>query len=173
MFGPLLMTGVFYTGCGEYHPCIALVSAAAGLFVTNILFTHSIMDYQPDKHTGKKTLAILIHSTKGMFIVSCFIHLLPFFLIGYGIAVHYLSFWYLLTFLSLPLSCYSIYLTAQFFRHPQKKFKPQRWMGVMENWDKITRIGTDWFMIRWYLARNLTVFFCLFAIIASLLSPEL
>ena len=169
MFGPLLMIGVFYASCGVYHPCIALVAAAVGLLVTNILFTHSIMDYHPDKHTGKKTLAILIRSTKGMFIVSCLIHILPFLLIGYGIAAHYLSFWYLLTFLSFPLSGYSMYLIVQFFRYPQKKFKPQRWMGAMENWDAITQAGTDWFMIRWYLTRNLTAFFCIFAIIASLI----
>ncbi|MCL2133608.1 MAG: prenyltransferase [Bacteroidales bacterium] len=173
MFGPLLMAGVFYASCGACHLGLVLVSASAGLLVTNILFTHSIMDYQPDKHTGKKTLAILIHSVKGMFIISCFFNLLPFALIGYGILTHYLSLWYLLVFLPFPLAGYLIYLIAELLHQPQKRFKPQYWMGPMENWNAITRAGTDWFMIRWYLARNLTVFFCVFAIIASLLSPKL
>ena len=170
MFGPLLMTGVFYAGCGIYTPDIGLVSASVGLFVTNIAFTHSIMDYHPDKHTGKKTMAILIRSNGRMFVVACLLNLLPFLLIGYGIASHYLSFWYLLTFLSFPLSIYLIYLMAIFFRNPHKKFRPKFWMGTMENWDKITQAGMDWFMIRWYLARNLTVFFCIFATAATLLS---
>jgi 1,4-dihydroxy-2-naphthoate octaprenyltransferase len=170
MFGPLLMTGVFYASCGIYTHLIGFVSASVGLLVTNILFTHSVMDYQPDKHTGKKTLAICIRSRKGMLLVSCLLNLLPFLLMGYGIAVHYLSFWYLLTFLSFPLAGYLIYLVSLFFSNPQKKIKPQFWLGTMENWDKITQAGIDWFMIRWYLARNLTVLFCLLAVIASLLS---
>ena len=170
MFGPMLMAGVFYAGCGIYTPAIGLVSASVGLLVTNILFTHSIMDYHPDKHTGKKTLAILIRSRKGMFVVSCLFNLLPFLLIGYGIVVNYLSFWYLLTFLALPMAAYLIYLVALFFRNPQKKFVPKFWLGPMENWDKITDAGVDWFMIRWYLARNLTIFFCVFAIVASVLA---
>jgi 1,4-dihydroxy-2-naphthoate octaprenyltransferase len=169
MFGPLLMTGVFYAACGVYTYAIGLVSASTGLLVTNILFTHSIMDYQPDKHTGKKTLAILIRSQKGMFAVSCLLNSLPFALIAYGIVAHYLSFWYLLTFLTLPLAGYLVYLVALFFRNPQKKFVPRFWLGPMENWDKITQAGIEWFMIRWYLARNLITFFCIFAIIAALL----
>ncbi len=169
MFGPLLMTGVFYASCGIYDPAIGIVSASVGLLATNILFTHSILDYHPDKHTGKKTLAVLIRSNKGMFIVSCFLNLLPFVLVGYGILTHHLSVWYLLTFLSLPLAGYLIYLIAIFFRNPQKKFAPRVWMGPMENWDRISRAGIAWFMIRWYLARNLTVFFCILAIFASLL----
>jgi 1,4-dihydroxy-2-naphthoate octaprenyltransferase len=170
VFGYLLMTGVFYASCGTYTHVIGFVSASVGLLVTNILFTHSIMDYQPDKYTGKKTLAILIRSRKGMFWASSVLNLLPFLLMGYGIVFHYLSFWYLLTFLSLPLAVYLIYLISIFFRNPKKKIKPQFWMGTMERWDKITQSGIDWFMIRWYLARNLTVFFCVFAIIAALLT---
>ena len=170
MFGLLLMIGVFYSSCGIYNSTIVIISAAVGLLVTNILFVHSILDYLPDKHTGKKTLATLIRSNKGRFIVLCFTNLSPFLLIGYGVYTSVLTLWYLLTFLSLPLACCLIYMFVVFFRNPQKKFTPKFWYGFMENWDKISQNGVDWFMIRWYLARNLTVFFCLLAIIASLLS---
>ena len=167
MFGPLLMTGVFYASCGIYNSAVGIISASVGLLVTNILFTHSIMDYHPDKHTGKKTLAILLRSSKAMFIVSCFTNIMPFLLIGYGVYISHLSPWYLLTFLSFPLAIYLVYMLAFYFRNPQKRFTPKFWMGIMENWDKISQTGVEWFMIRWYLARNLTVFFCIFAIIAA------
>jgi len=170
MFGPLLMTGVFYASCGVYNHAIGIISLSVGLLVTNILFVHSIMDYLPDKHTGKKTLATLIRSKKGRLIVLCLTNLTPFILVGYGIYASYLPLLYMLTFLCFPLACYLIYTFVIFFNNPQKKFTPKFWMGIMENWDKIIQKGTDWFMIRWYLARNLTVFFCLLAIIVSLLS---
>jgi 1,4-dihydroxy-2-naphthoate octaprenyltransferase len=169
IFGPLLMGGVFFASCGEYSPAVCLVSIAVGLLVTNILFTHSILDYHPDKQTGKKTLAVLIRSRKGMFFVSCLLNIIPFLLIGYGIFARYLSFWYGLVFLALPLAIYLIYLIRSFFCTPQKKFFPRFWMLPMENWDKISEAGIDWFMIRWYLARNLTMLFCLLAMIASLI----
>ena len=170
MFGVLLMGGVFYAACGVYSPAVCLVSIAVGLLVTNILFTHSIMDYHPDKQTGKKTLAVLIRSKKGMFAVSCLLNTIPFLLIGYGIYAHYLSVGYVLVFLALPLAIYLIYLVLAFFRTPQRKFSPHFWLLPMENWEKITQAGIDWFMIRWYLARNLTMLFCLLAIIASIFS---
>ena len=167
MFGVLLMGGVFYAACGVYSPAVCLLSIAVGLLVTNILFTHSILDYHPDKQTGKKTLAVLIRSKKGMFAVSCLLNILPFLLVGYGMYVHYLSLGYVLVFLALPLAIWLIYLMMAFFRTPQRKFSPRFWMGSMENWEKISQAGIDWFMIRWYLARNLTILFCLLAIVAS------
>ena len=169
IFGVLLMGGVFYASCGVYAVDVCLVSIAVGLLVSNILFTHSMLDYHPDKQTGKKTLAVYIQSKKGMFIVSCLFNIIPFLLIGYGIFAHYLSFGYALTFLTLPIAIYLIYLIWNFFRHPKRKFSPRFWTQPMENWDNITNAGIGWFMMRWYLARNLTMYFCLLAAIAALL----
>jgi 1,4-dihydroxy-2-naphthoate octaprenyltransferase len=170
MFGPLLMTGVFYSACGIYTSAIAIVSSSTGLLVANILFTHSIMDYHPDKYMSKKTLAVLIRSPKALLMVSGLLTLSPFLLTGYGIISGYLSGWYGLVLLVFPLGLYLIYLIAAFFRNPQQQFSPRFLMGPMENWDRIQQHGIGWFMIRWYLSRNITMFFCVLAIIASLLS---
>ena len=172
IFGPLLMTGVFYASCGVYSPDVCLLSIAVGLLVTNILFTHGVMDYHPDKQMGKKTLAVLIRSKKGMLAVSCLLNILPFLLIGYGIFVHYLSLGYMLVFLALPLAICLIYLIWAFFRTPQRKFTPRLWMLRMENWEKISQAGNDWFMMRWYLSRNLTILFCLLSILASFIATN-
>ena len=168
MFGPLLMGGVFYACCGTYSMQVALLSTAVGLLVTNILFTHSILDYHPDKQTGKKTLAVLIRSKKGLFVVACLFNSLPFVLVGLGIYICCFPLVYLLVFLALPMAGGLIYLLAAFFRSPQRSFSPSWWMLPMENWEKISRAGIDWFMIRWYLSRNLTMFFCLLAMLAAL-----
>jgi 1,4-dihydroxy-2-naphthoate octaprenyltransferase len=170
MFGPLLMFGVFYAACGVYVPAIAIISCSVGLLVANILFTHSILDYQPDKYMQKKTLAVLIKSPKVLFILSSLFTLSPFVIVGCGILFGCLSGWYGLVLLVFPLGIYLIYLIGMFFRDPQKSFSPCFFTKPMENWDKIEQKGTGWFMIRWYLSRNLTMFFCILAIIASLIS---
>ena len=41
----------------------------------------------------------------------------------------------------------------------KKEHKPKFWMGQFEAWDKIKAIGIEWFMIRWFLARNVMIFF--------------
>jgi 1,4-dihydroxy-2-naphthoate octaprenyltransferase len=170
MFGPLLMTGVFYAACGSYIPAVGLVSSAVGLLVGNIEFTHSILDYHPDKYVRKKTLAVLIKAPKIQFIFSCILTLSPFILIAYGIAFDYLSKWYALVLLTFPLGVYLIYSIHAFFRYPQKQFSPCFLLRPMENWEKIQQHGIGWFVFRWYLSRNLTMFFCILAIIAAILS---
>ncbi|MDR0604284.1 MAG: prenyltransferase [Bacteroidales bacterium] len=170
MFGPLLMTGVFYASCGDYMPSVGIVSVSVGLLVVNILFTHSILDYHPDKYVRKKTLAVLIKSTKVQFIFSCFFTLSPFVLIVYGIVRDYLSVWYALVLFTFPLGLYLIYSIDAFFRYPQKQFTPCFLMGPMENWERRKQNGIAWFSFRWFLSRNLTMFFCLLAMIASILS---
>lgn len=36
----------------------------------------------------------------------------------------------------------------------------------MEKWRKIEELGIDWFMIRWYLARNMMIYFSLWLLLA-------
>jgi 1,4-dihydroxy-2-naphthoate octaprenyltransferase len=170
MFGPLLMFGVSYAACGIYVPAVAILSLSVGLLVANILFTHSILDYQPDKYMNKKTLAVLIKSPTVLLLLSVFLTVSPFLLVGGGILFGYLSWWYSLIMLVFPLGIYLMYLIAMFFFHPQRQFSPCFFTRPMENWDKIQQKGTAWFMIRWYLSRNLTMYFCILAIVASLLS---
>ena len=57
MFGPLLMIGVQYAACGVLDGRIVLVGIAVGLLVTNILYSHSVLDAQADAQMEKLTLA--------------------------------------------------------------------------------------------------------------------
>ena len=60
MFGPLLMIGVQYAACGVLDGRIVLVGIAVGLLVTNILYSHSVLDAQADAQMEKLTLARLL-----------------------------------------------------------------------------------------------------------------
>ncbi|MDR3252933.1 MAG: prenyltransferase [Tannerella sp.] len=169
MFGPMLMAGVYYSACGTLDYPVFFISIPVGLLVANIVYTHSIMDFEPDREVGKRTLAVLLNNKKKM--LACLLALLltAFGLVTGGVASGYLSVYHLFTLLLLPMAAGLFYLMIEFVRNPSRTFTPRFWMGYMGDWERIRSIGIDWFMIRWLIARNLLAFFCLILIIISLL----
>jgi len=168
MFGPLLMCGVYYASCGALNGAIALVSISVGLLVVNIVYTHAIMDYEPDKSCGKMTFAVLLNNKKYMLITLFLLLFTAFATMLVGIVTQYLAKSYLLVLLTLPMAFSQFYLMQKFVKNPQKTYNPRFWMGPMGNWQQIKSAGIDWFMIRWLLARNLLSFFCLIIIVITL-----
>jgi 1,4-dihydroxy-2-naphthoate octaprenyltransferase len=168
MFGPLLMTGVYYSACGHLDWQVLFISIPVGLLVANIVYAHSIMDYEPDKEVGKMTFAVLLKSKKLMLAALLFLLIAAFSSIIGGVILKYLSPFYLLTLLTLPMAATLFYLMVEFVKHPEKKFSPKPWMGPMGDWQRLQAMDLDWFMIRWLLARNLLSFFCLIIIFVVL-----
>lgn len=169
IFGPLLMSGVFYASCGFFTSEMWIISIIIGLLVLNILYIHSVMDYEADKCVNKKTLAVLIKNKNIMLIIASLPVFTPFIFILAGIYLHYLNYYYFILLALLPMAIALYYLLIQYIKHPDTIYKPHFWMGPMEQWDAIKKAGIDQFMIRWFLARNLTVFFCILSIIVSFL----
>ena len=169
VFGPLLMSGVYYAACGNLSPQLLFLSIPIGLLVANIVYTHSAIDFEADKALNKKTLAILLRQKNAVIFVSFLLNVLPFLLIGLGIFLKIISIYYAFVFVIFFGAIYLFWIIWQFQNGQREKIRPKWWMGPMENWQKIEAEGIDWFMIRWYLARNLLVFFCLIIVIASLL----
>jgi 1,4-dihydroxy-2-naphthoate octaprenyltransferase len=164
MFGPLLMCGVYYAACGALEWSILLISISVGLLVVNIVYSHSILDYEADKSCGKMTFAVLLNNKKCMLAALFLLLFTVFAIIIAGIFFGYFDISYLFVLLTLPMAISQFYLMLQFIKYPQKTFKPRFWMGPMGDWEGIKRAGIDWFMIRWLLARNLLSFFCLIII---------
>jgi 1,4-dihydroxy-2-naphthoate octaprenyltransferase len=169
MFGPLLMAGVYYSSCGQLDGAVLFISVPVGLLVANIVYTHAIMDYEPDKEAGKMTFAVLLRTKKRMLAVLFFLLFTSFACIVAGVITGYLSPFYLLTLLTFPMAAGLFYLMIEFVRRPEKTFSPQIWMGPMTGWKRIQSFGLEWFMIRWLLARNLLSFFCIIIILVCLL----
>ncbi|GHT26317.1 1,4-dihydroxy-2-naphthoate octaprenyltransferase [Bacteroidia bacterium] len=168
MFGPLLMAGVYYSACGHLDWQVLFISIPVGLLVANIVYVHSIMDYEPDKEVGKMTFAVLLKSKKRMLATLLLLLITAFSSIIVGVINDYLSPFYLLTFLTFPMAVSLFYLMLEFVRHPEKKFSPQLWIGPMGDWKRLQAMDLDWFMIRWLLARNLLTFFCVVLIVVGL-----
>ncbi len=161
VFGPLNMAGTYYAACGHMDWEILLVSVPVGLLVMNIVYVHSILDFIPDKKAGKMTLAVLLDNRKAMLAVEGAIVFLPYVSVVCGMIAGYLTPWYCLVFLTLPMAISLFYMMQQYVADPDRVFEPKPWMGPLNGWDWITAAGIEWFMIRWLTARNLLAFFCL------------
>ena len=173
MFGPLLMLGVQAALTGTLFSWQMLcMSVAIGCMVTNIVYVHSVMEVNADAELGKMTFARLLFEAKKrkgeeakgkrlMVIFIGFFAIVPFILLGLGIAMGWWSPWYLLTLVTLPMSVFLIHSTRLFAYGLPRNDNPRWWMGPMGDWDNYVKAGIDWFLFRWLLARNICTFFCL------------
>ena len=169
MFGPMLMAGVAMSAgdIGYYGADVIWVSIAVGLLVMNIVYSHAIMDAVPDKEIGKMTFARLF-SPIGQLIVSAICNFAPFVIMTILVVLHIVSPWSLMVWILFPMAVYLFYSLCRFVQNKPVSLQPRWWMGPMERWDKIKAAGIDWFLIRWYLCRNLVSFFCLILMIINL-----
>lgn len=165
IFGPLLMTGVYYAAAGSLQADVLMVSVPVGMLVTNILFTHSFIDKKADEASNKMTLARLIGSDKGNLAASLLINFLPFVMIVAAVLLHIMHPLYLVTLIMMPRA---VWLFRSLFwvvrgeddQHQQQLQNPPRWLGQLTQWDDIRKGGLCWFMARWLTARNLLSGFC-------------
>ncbi len=169
MFGPLLMTGVYYAITGALDWKIVWLSIAVGLLVTNIVYSHSVLDAEPDKKMGKKTMAHLMGSAKGQIILSGLINTVPYLMVAAGVIQGDMHPVYLAVFIVLPVSLWLVRSLNDFVEHKQVDFEPKCWMGPMGDFEKYKAAGIDWFLLRWLTARNIVTNFCLILIIVNLI----
>lgn len=170
VFGPLLMSGVYYASCGHFSTPIWYISAVMGLLVVNIVYTHSIMDFSADRGNRKKTLATILGNSTLNLMVSAIFNFFPYLIILSACHLNVLPWYYLSVFLFLPLSIYLYYLIYEFVYHPEKEFQRHWWLGPLDRWQEIREAGLDWFLLRWYTARNITQFFSIVIIICAIIS---
>ena len=169
MFGPLCMLGVqaALTGCPFSYPMLCL-SIAIGCMVTNIVYVHSVMEVNADAELGKMTFARLLRHRAAMITFIAIFAIVPFAMLGLGIALGWWSPWYLFTLVTLPMSIYLIHSTRLFAYGLPRNDDPRWWMGPMGNWEGYKKAGMDWFLYRWLLARNICTFFCLVLVIVHI-----
>lgn len=169
MFGPLLMTGVYYAITGVLGWKIFWLSTAVGLLVTNIVYSHSVLDSIPDAKMGKKTMAHLMRSKKGQIVFSAFLNTMPYLLVIAGVVMRQLHPAYLAVVLVWSVSIWLVKSLSDFTKDKKVSLEPKIWMGPMGDFDKYRKAGLDWFLLRWLTARNIVMNFCLILIIVNLI----
>lgn len=169
MFGPLLMIGMQYAACGVFSETIIWTSAAVGLLVTNIVYSHAVLDLKADTQAKKMTFARLLKSNNMRLFFSALFNILPFIIVIIGVVLGHLHWAYLCVMPLLPMGIYIIYSLKAHLDNKEIAFEPCWWMGPMGNFDNYKKHNMDWFLIRWLVARNLVTFFCLILMIANII----
>jgi 1,4-dihydroxy-2-naphthoate octaprenyltransferase len=168
MFGPLSMLGVYFSACGELAWNTLFISIPIGLLVANIIYVHSIMDYEPDCEVGKVTFATVMKTRRAMLAALAVLLTVAYASVAAGIIFGGMSVYLLLTFLTLPVAIRLFYLMVQFVKNPDRVFKPEWWTGPAGNFENMQKAGIGWFMVRWLTARNLLSVFCVIVILVEL-----
>ncbi len=169
MFGPLMMTGVYYAVTGTLDWKILWLSAAVGMLVTNIVYSHSVLDSVPDRKMGKKTMAHLMGSDRGQIVFSAILNTFPYLMTVAAVALGQLHPAYLAVLLVLPLSLWLVKSLDDFVNHREVPIEPKIWMGPMGDFQAYRKAGVDWFLLRWLTARNIVMMFCVIIIVVNLI----
>ena len=169
MFGALMMTGVYYAITGTVDWKISWLSIAVGLLVTNIVYSHSVLDAIPDAKMGKKTMAHLMGSAKGQIVLSALINTLPYVMVVAGVVLGQMHMAYLTVLAVLPLSIWLVRSLNDYVNNREVKMEIKPWMGPMGDFEAYRKAGVDWFLLRWLVARNIVQFFCMIIIIVNFL----
>lgn len=153
IFGPLLMFGAYITAGAGIDKTIILSSIIIGLIVANIAHTHAIMDFESDTKVEKKSFPILFKTKENAIIVQALMYVLAYLILAAGIFMGIYPPASALTFITLPKAFYLVRLMKT--QDKEKKL----WMGAMENWGTLQKNGTDWFMLRFFISRNIVTEF--------------
>ena len=169
MFGPLMMSGVYYAITGDLDGKIIWLSTAVGFLVTNIVYSHSVLDAVPDAKMGKKTMAHLMRTGKGQIALSAAINILPYVMVAAGVALGQMYPAYLAVLVVMPLSLWLVRSLKSFVNHEEVAMEIKPWMGPMGDFEAYKKAGVDWFLLRWLVARNIVMMFCTILIVVNLI----
>ena len=147
---------------------ILALGLAIGLFVTNILYTHSFLERHVDSVSHKKTLAVVLKSDKLGLMAYAFFAFTPFALVIAFVGLGYIHWAYLFVCLMLPQAIWVMWAMMMFSKGVDVPTEsPHKWLGPMENWDKIEP-ANRYYLMRWYTMRNVNTGFCLILIVVKI-----
>ena len=172
VFGPLLVNGVYQCLLGQFEIEVFLISVAVGVITSILAITQGIMDYEFDKPSGKKSLCVVLNNKEHTICIIALLIILSCLdiYINYSKNLLYGN----LLFIPIALAAFIggklVLSLSEYIEIKDVKFIPKWYFGPMENFDKIKEKHFDYYMYRFYLARNLAIFFNLGIIIALTIS---
>lgn len=155
IFGPLLMFGAYITAGASIDKVVILTSIIIGLIVANIAYTHAVMDFDSDMQVGKKSFPILFKTKDNAIFIQAIIYVLAYILLAIGIFIKIYPLACALAFITMPKA----FALVGLMKRPDREKK--LWMGVIENWETMQKEGTDWFLLRFFISRNIVTEFIL------------
>ena len=162
-FGPLLFEGVYFVMCGKFSFEIFLLSIAVVVFTVILLYVHTLLDFDGDISSCKKTLCCRIGDKfKALVGLGALLFVGYFFVICLVFFSH--NYWYFLSFLTIP---YAIQLYYAIYSYNIDKASVPKiyWYNF-----PIENVDTQAFHYRLFLARNLMVYFSILISVAIVLN---
>ena len=163
------MSGTYYALCGLLSTRILIMSISVGLLTAALLHTHAIMDWEYDCTVGKNTFCRLFKTKENAIVALKVLVWLAYANVIFFVLTGWLHPNALYTLLTLPIAIELFKSIKDYIYIKDVKFIPRWWMGPMEDWEKVKNAHMEFFMYRFYLARNLSFLFCIIAGIACYL----
>ncbi len=167
IFGPLMIIGGYFALTGGFNWNLFLLSWAVFFSTMVLLHTHSLMDWEFDLSDGKKTFCLLLKNKVNAMRALKGIIFAAYFVVIFGVLSSNLNPHTLYVFLTLPIATKLQESMNDYINIKDVKFEPRWYYGFFENWKEITEKNIAFFMYRFYLARNFSIFFALFAAIGT------
>ena len=76
----------------------------------------------------------------------------------------------IMAFITTPIAVELVQSLKKYITLENSDLTPRWWMGFMENWEEIKNQNAQYFMYRFYLARNLCVYFFIISALAYAIS---
>jgi len=168
-FAPLLFAGTSFVMLGYISRDILLLSISTGLLTVGLLHTHALMDYDFDIEDKKKTLCTILGSKKASLIALGLMMAGAYVNIAVGVLLGMFPLATILTFITIPLAVVLYKLMKLNIEHPEVVPERKPWMGPMDNWEEIKVNNAQSFMLRFYISRNIMMFFTILLCIGILL----
>ncbi|MDR1712578.1 MAG: prenyltransferase [Coriobacteriales bacterium] len=168
IFGPLVVNAAYFVACGRIDALSIYVSIPIGLLVANILNTHAIMDFGPDKAADRVTLSVALGSQKAGYVASVVLVAASYLVVIVGVALRWLPIAALVVVVTLPLTIFYLRHLWDYVTGKGDEFVYRPWMGPFNNQERIKATGIMWFMSRWLLSRNLVMMVSVLLAVASL-----
>ena len=114
-------------------------------------------------------MAHLMGTGKGQIVLSAIINVVPYLMVVLGVVLSQLHPAYLAVLIVLPMSLWLVGSLNDFVADKEVRIEPKPWMGPMGDFEAYRKAGIDWFLLRWLLARNIVMFFCVILIGVNLI----
>lgn len=168
IFGPLMIMGGYYALTGLFNLNLFFMSIAIFFTTIILLHTHNIMDWEFDVKENKNTFAILCGSKINAIAGLKWMIILSYYIVFFGVITLRFNPHTLFVFLTLPIATKLTSSMKDYIYVRDVKFEPRWYWGMFENWKEINERNLAFFMFRFYLARNFSFFFALFAMIGAM-----
>lgn len=169
-FGPILFGGVYWVMTQTLSAEIFIIGTAVVMFTIGLMYTHTLLDFDGDMDSHKKTLCCKIGDKNKAVLGLIFIYLLGYGILILSVLMKILSPIFLITLFSIPLAL-ELVISIYMYNY-DKSFSPKKkfWHFPTENLAKLKEQGTYSFQFRLYQARNLMIYTSILICIAKVIS---